>query len=220
MICASEDSQVYIWRRDEPRSANIGNRKVITTQSHEQFQCKDVSAAVIWPGTIRGQPPPQSAFQSKRNLKRLQPVSAGCSPTRDDNVVANSKRLLPPLPKKKHTNSTVNLRETNNNSSPPEEERNSQICRSESGVCESFSSEGNSSRFNDPSSISASPTPSSSSWSSSWSWLDIGGNQNQTIQATAWGLVIVTAGLGGEIKAYQNFGIPRKVGKQVFGVPT
>ncbi|PQQ06850.1 hypothetical protein Pyn_32977 [Prunus yedoensis var. nudiflora] len=40
---------------------------------------------------------------------------------------------------------------------------------------------------------------STSSWSSSWSWLDNIGNSNanQTTQATAWGLVIVTATLEG-----------------------
>lgn len=36
-----------------------------------------------------------------------------------------------------------------------------------------------------------------------------------TVQATAWGLVIVTATLEGEIKVYQNFGLPVKASRQL-----
>jgi len=68
-------------------------------------------------------------------------------------------------------------------------------------------------RYGDSPSISAAPTPCPS-WSSSWLWLDGGSHGNQTVQATAWGLVIVTATLGGEIRTYQNFGLPRKIGRQ------
>lgn len=37
---------------------------------------------------------------------------------------------------------------------------------------------------------------------------------NNNVQSTAWGLVIVTGGVGGEIKVYQNVGLPVKVGYQ------
>jgi hypothetical protein len=82
-----------------------------------------------------------------------------------------------------------------------------------SGLGELFASSSSSIRYGDSPSISAAPTPSSS-WSSSWLWLDGGSHGNQTVQATAWGLVIVTATLGGEIRTYQNFGLPRKIGRQ------
>lgn len=92
-----------------------------------------------------------------------------------------------------------------------------QLSRLDSGVGigESFNSAGSASvRYgSDSPSISAAANPSTASWSSSWSWLD-GGNSNGSGQATAWGMVIVTAGLGGEIRAYQNFGLPRRVGRQ------
>ena len=56
---------------------------------------------------------------------------------------------------------------------------------------------------------------SSSSWAQGWSWFEGSASHGgDTIQARAWGLVIVTAGLGGEIRAYQNIGIPVKVGLQ------
>jgi hypothetical protein len=66
--------------------------------------------------------------------------------------------------------------------------------RDTSGLGELFASSSSSIRYGDSPSISAAPTPSSS-WSSSWLWLDGGSHGNQTVQATAWGLVIVTATL-------------------------
>ncbi|KAH7514456.1 hypothetical protein FEM48_Zijuj11G0091500 [Ziziphus jujuba var. spinosa] len=234
IISASEDSQVYIWRCQEQRNGASGKRSLITARAYEQFQCRDVSVAIPWPGTIRGEIPTVS-LHSKRNSKRCTtsplPTSntnAGGteSPTKDENsTCTNSKRnLLPPLPKK-NTNTNNNNNNNNNNynlessASPPEEELE-KVSRTESGIGDSFGSDSASIRYGD--SISATPTPSSN-WSSSWSWFDLGASHgNHTIQATAWGLVIVTAGLGGEIRAYQNFGLPRKVGRQtnLFGGPT
>ncbi|KAL5574173.1 hypothetical protein UlMin_023770 [Ulmus minor] len=208
VISASEDSQVYVWKRDESRVSGSGKRSLINTRSYEQFQCKDVSVAILWPGTIKGEPP-TLPLHSKRHSKRSfsQPPSASGSPTREDNSALNSKKQLPPIPKKN-----------------PLEEELSKISRAESTFDESFNSDAGAAllRYGDSPSISATPTPSSS-WSSSWSWFDYGGSHgSHTIQATAWGMVIVTAGLGGEIRAYQNFGLPRKVGRQtnLFGGPT
>ncbi|KAF3449198.1 hypothetical protein FNV43_RR09926 [Rhamnella rubrinervis] len=232
IISASEDSQVYVWRRQEPRNTTSGKRSLITTRSYEQFPCRDVSVAIPWPGSVRGEIPTVQ-LHSKRHSKRSassQPTnSSSCSgsPTREEttSACANSKRQLPPLPKK---TATATATANNNNNAletsvtPPEEDL-SQVARTESGIGESFCSDSAASiRYGDSPSISAAATPSSN-WSSSWSWFDIGGTHgNQTVQATAWGLVIVTAGLGGEIRAYQNFGLPRKVGRQtnLFGGPT
>ncbi|KAJ7950341.1 WD repeat-containing protein 44 [Quillaja saponaria] len=228
IISASEDSQVYVWKHEEPRHASSGkNRSVITTRAHENFQCKDVTVAIPWPGTIKGDPP-SVPIHSKRHLRRTSqpPPSKGGSPTRDDNnVVANSQRQLPPLSKKSNNNNTLERAST-----PPEEEL-ARISRTESGIDDSFNSGSASSRYGHSPSISAAACPSSSAslrygdsspsislanpsstWSSSWSWSDAGGNN--TMQATAWGLVIVTAGIGGEIRCYQNFGLPRRLGRQ------
>uniref|UniRef100_A0A2N9GMC5 WD repeat-containing protein 44 n=1 Tax=Fagus sylvatica TaxID=28930 RepID=A0A2N9GMC5_FAGSY len=191
IISASEDSQVYVWKHEEPRNAGTGKNKSVITQSHEHFQCKDVSVAIPWPGTIKGEPPPMPV-QSKRHSKRFTsqlPSSAGGSPTKEDNF-ASSRRQLPPLPKK---------------------------------VANALRESSASVRYGDSPSISAATNPSSSSRSSSWSWFDAGNNHvTNNIQPTAWGLVIVTAGLGGEIRAYQNFGLPRRFGRQtnLFGGPT
>lgn len=120
-----------------------------------------------------------------------------------------SKRQLPPLPKKVNTVERA--------STAPEEEMQSHLSRLDSGGViggESFNSVASASaRYgSDSPSISATASSSSASWSSNWSWFD--GNSSGTVQATAWGMVIVTAGLGGEIRAYQNFGLPRRVGRQ------
>ncbi|PON76133.1 Guanine nucleotide-binding protein, beta subunit [Trema orientale] len=220
VVCASEDSQVYVWRHEEARSSSgsSGRRSVLNTRSYEHFQCRDVSVAIPWPGTIKGEPPSLPPLNSKRHSKRLtsqsQPPSAPDSPTREDASAAatnNSKRQLPPLPKK----------------GAAAEEELGEVDRTEcGGVGESFNSEGGgatSVRYGgDSACISAAATPSSS-WSSSWSWFDIGGGHgSHSMQATAWGMVIVTAGLDGEIRAYQNFGLPRRVGRQtsLFGGQT
>lgn len=201
IISASEDSQVYIWKHEEARHVGSGKSKsTITTQSHEHFPCRDVSVAIPWPGSIKNEPPTVEVH-SKRHSKRSIPQSQSCtdSPTREDNT--NCKRQLPPLPRK---NSQLERA-----TSCPEDDLD-QISRTDSGIGESFSSASGSMRY-DPSSIAAS---GSQSWSSSWSWFDGGSHGAHTVQATAWGLVIVTAGLGGEIRAYQNFGLPLKVGRQ------
>lgn len=210
VVCASEDSQVYIWKREEPRNGSAGKSKgTITTQSHEHFQCRDVSVAIPWPGSIRNEPPIVE-IQSKRHSKRSNPhpPSTIGSPTKEENAAgANSKRQLPPLPKK---NSILERSISN------QDEDLAQVSRTDSGIGigESFTSGSSSIRYGDSPSISASGSSHSQTWSSSWSLFDGNSHGGHTVQATAWGVVIVTAGLGGEIRAYQNLGLPVKVGRQ------
>ncbi|KAF7144223.1 hypothetical protein RHSIM_Rhsim05G0191800 [Rhododendron simsii] len=210
VVCASEDSQVYIWKREEPRNGSAGKSKgTITTQSHEHFQCRDVSVAIPWPGSIRNEPPIVE-IQSKRHSKRSNPhpPSTIGSPTKEENAAgANSKRQLPPLPKK---NSILER------SISCQDEDLAQVSRTDSGIGigESFTSGSSSIRYGDSPSISASGSSHSQTWSSSWSLFDGNSHGGHTVQATAWGVVIVTAGLGGEIRAYQNLGLPVKVGRQ------
>ncbi|XP_022972781.1 uncharacterized protein LOC111471287 [Cucurbita maxima] len=222
VICASEDSQVFVWKREEPRNPrnpNSGKKGLIATRGHEHFPCRDVSVAIAWPGMISGKPPLVQMY-SKRHSKRgqSQPPSACSSPTREENgSFVNPKKLLPPLPKKYN----------NNTSPPPDEEQQqqqqrqqAQVARSESRTGEALSPSPSASiRYGDSPSISSSAginnNPSASPWPSSWSWFDVGSSHgHHAVPATAWGLVIVTAGLGGEIRVYQNFGLPRRIGRQ------
>ncbi|KAL0740300.1 hypothetical protein Bca4012_081813 [Brassica carinata] len=206
IICASEDSQVYMWKRDSHRTTSeTGRRSSNTTQSHEHFECKNVSAAVPWHGHVRGEPPPVQ-MHTKRHSKRIstssQPSSAVSSPTREETSAAsavpnrNKKPGLPPIPKR------ITPQQQ------PEEEVGGEVGSSESFGSSMNGSEQQSSRFGE------SPSINTSSRLSSWSWFDSGGHGPQTIRPTAWGMVIVTATVTGEIRSYQNFGLPRRVGRQ------
>ena len=48
VISASEDSQVSVWRCEEPRNTGTGKTTVITARGYEHFPCKDVSVAIPW----------------------------------------------------------------------------------------------------------------------------------------------------------------------------
>ncbi|KAF8395112.1 hypothetical protein HHK36_019053 [Tetracentron sinense] len=203
VVCASEDSQVYVWKRDEIRNVGGGKSKgLITTRTHEHFQCRDVSVAIPWPGCIKGEPP-TIPLHSKRHSKRTttQPPPSNGAQTLEDALMStsSSRRHLPPLPKKSGVLERA--------STYPKEELNKE---SEHGSSSSFAS--TSFKYDDSPSIS---TSGNSSSSSSRSWFDSGSSNGRTsIQATAWGMVVVTAGLGGEIRTYQNLGLPLRLGRQ------
>ncbi|CAI0427159.1 unnamed protein product [Linum tenue] len=270
VICASEDSNVYIWKREE---AGKG-KSVVTNRGYEAFQCKDVSVAIPWPAIVKGDPPPIPTTTTKSKSKRSSAAAAASStnsptkedsstsskksqsasgdspsPTKEDNPSASKKPPLPKKHKENHNNKDIAAKDSNkdiakdetnekennvdenetskdnNNNSLVEatsiapEEDPAQVSLSESEVAgESLSSDTSSSaKLEESPSISSSTTnpSSSSSWSSNWSWFEgtsHGGNNKN--QASAWGLVIVAATSEGEIKAYQNFGLPRKMGRQ------
>ncbi|CAN8284891.1 unnamed protein product [Cochlearia groenlandica] len=208
IICASEDSQVYLWKSESNRTSS---RSTVTTQSHEHFHCKNVSAAVPWHGHVRGEPPPVQ-MHSKRHSKRIstssQASSAVSSPTREvaapppTTTNRSKKPGLPPMPKR---------------TGPQQHEEETATTGPEIGNSESFRSSMNSSDQHSSSRFGESPSinTSSSSRLSSWSWFDGGGHHGaQTVQPTAWGMVIVTASITGEIRSYQNFGLPRRIGRQ------
>ncbi|KAL9247429.1 hypothetical protein vseg_020861 [Gypsophila vaccaria] len=229
VICGSEDSNVYVWKREEPKNGKT--KTTIDTKSYENFQCKDVSLAIPWPGSLKFEPPTiplHAKKNSKRSTAPQQSPSAANSPKKHD-TNKNSKRQLPPLPNNKKVTSTAEKPDNDQNNEDNKNDENveaekapdspesdpSKITRSESGIDDSFNSaSGGSIRYGDSPSISSNHS-SSPSWSSGWSWFEGGGSHGgDTMQARAWGLVIVTAGIGGEIRAYQNFGVPLRVGRQ------
>ncbi|KAI7754325.1 hypothetical protein M8C21_009067 [Ambrosia artemisiifolia] len=193
IISASEDSQVYIWRHEEAK----GKHKYPIITSYEHFPCKEVSVTAPWPGS-RKLEQPLVAMHSKKHSKRSTTILPtpvdGSSLIHDD--IGHSKpssTLLPPLPKRNNpTLDSVEDQDDHAHGDPSV------------GSCESFNSAISSSgRFHEMTS------PSPNSTSSRWG----GNHDHKTVQATAWGLVIVTAGLGGEIKVFQNVGMPFKVGR-------
>nr|XP_010932998.1 LOW QUALITY PROTEIN: WD repeat-containing protein 44-like [Elaeis guineensis] len=54
VICASEDSHVYVWNYDDDSRPSRSKAIVAVTESYEHFHCRDVTAAVPWPNTIMG----------------------------------------------------------------------------------------------------------------------------------------------------------------------
>ncbi|KAL5722957.1 hypothetical protein ACHQM5_006411 [Ranunculus cassubicifolius] len=253
VVSASEDSQVYIWKHDEIRNENGGKSKgLITKQSYERFQCREVSVAIPWPGSMKYDTslmPSPSRKHSKnnstqdlfmrspsvtRNLPPLPkksnnhsisdtPANVGseeepCSLQEAFTKSPSVNKTLPPLPRKYSFADRSGVSAT--------EEELLSISRSNSLAAGSFKEAPSSGSFREaPSSASPSPSfrespsisASESSSYSSLSWLFDGSNSSgrNNLQSTAaWGLVIVTAGLGGELRIYQNFGMPVRAGRQ------
>ncbi|TYH89565.1 hypothetical protein ES332_D01G271000v1 [Gossypium tomentosum] len=231
VISASEDSQVFIWRTEEPRNTGTGKRSVITARGHEYFPCKDVSVAIPWPGTIKSEPLSMTVSSHlKRNPKSLQ-VPNGESPTKND----HNKKILPfpPLPKKKSnhhlgkiiTDEDGEMADSMSRSSTASaSSRSSSVSNDDSSSSTSTSSMSRSSTLSGASNLNSSgsnrasgsirygdsPSVSSFIGSSPWSWFNVSSHGHN---AAAWGLVIVTATLSGEIRIYQNFGLPRRVSR-------
>lgn len=182
---------------------------MMTTRSHEHFQCREVSVAIPWPCGISKYEMPQLESKKHNNdqlpqqPKSPNPTPASNDPTvvEDDPTSSNSssssskKNQCPPLHKKSASDQT----------GPSQEEEQGGHSRSDSAASISSSSLS-STKSGILSTLSSSVA---SSMTSSWLWYDANSTGSQS--ATAWGLVVVTAGLGGEIKAYQNFGLPLRL---------
>ncbi|KAF7825678.1 WD repeat-containing protein 44-like [Senna tora] len=238
VISASEDSQVYFWRYDEPRQGSNNQAKarpLVVTKGFESFPCKDVAVAVPWPFTIKGDPPQPGSRNSKNtttnpsNSKRSDSIAKS-----DADPANNSKKsssALPPLPNKKedppptatdesnnkdndeNNNNGADQSETNGpNSSSGQTEETAESTADPSAISKE-SEVGDSSASLDPSSIKNEEGSSNTTSSKSGLENKQGGGSGHP---GAWGLVIATASLGGEIRCYQNFGLPRKVGGSLF----
>ncbi|CAH8318806.1 unnamed protein product [Eruca vesicaria subsp. sativa] len=192
IVCASEDSQVYMWKHEEPRVGITGRKTIAMCTSFETFPCKDVSVAIPWHGVVKGEPPPTQT-QPKKNPKKPSTT------TTPENATTAKKSGLPPLPKK-NNDDTANVATEEHQ----EDEPTTHIPQNETE-----NTTGESLKPGD------SPSISISSRISSWSWFDGSGSHGTPLaQPTAWGMVIVTSTIGGQIRAYQNFGLPRRVGRQ------
>lgn len=181
VISASEDSHVYVWKH-EADSRPSRSKGVTVVRSYEHFHCPDVSVAIPWPGM--------------GDTWGLNDDYCG-----DDNVIEN------------HHDEVFSA---NHPPSPVEAENGSEDSLLASGCTNSplhgtLSSATNSYFFDR---ISATwpeeklvlNTRNNRSPHSS---MDIASGMFQG--SSAWGMVIVTAGLRGEIRTFQNFGFPVKI---------
>ncbi|KAJ3689266.1 hypothetical protein LUZ61_018430 [Rhynchospora tenuis] len=89
VICASEDSHVYIWRYEEnPQPAKPKPSPVNITHSYENFHCHHVTVAATWPGSVtdKAAPPAETNehHQNERSSSATWPeeklAPTGCSP--------------------------------------------------------------------------------------------------------------------------------------------
>ncbi|VAH54363.1 unnamed protein product [Triticum turgidum subsp. durum] len=178
VVCASEDSHVYVWRHDNSSHPSRSRSAVDVTNSYEHFHCRDVTVAITWPGAeARG--------------------SLGCRSSRhsDSDGAVNSVPETP-IQNKEHGSSGT---------AHSQRYIESPVC--EGGASTSTSNhpvEAASPSLPDDQLPSAKSSPGHSS-----SDLCIGAMDVQ--RRSAWGLVIVTAGQGGEIRVFQNFGFPVQV---------
>ncbi|WOK94987.1 WD repeat-containing protein 44-like [Canna indica] len=202
VVCASEDSHVYVWKRDPARAVSAGSKGKgwITTRSHEHFFCKDVSVAIPWPSAGSNCaplcPPPMSGrFSQQEPLGSTD--SQRSASALDVDPFPSGRSAGPPLPRKSFTEQTL--------AANAEEGRD--ITNSPSAI-------GNESFASGSASMRAADAVGSSSSLSSWGWQSAAGSRTGGgEQSNAWGLVVVTAGLGGDIRVFQNFGLPVRLGR-------
>ncbi|KAI9116116.1 hypothetical protein K1719_013046 [Acacia pycnantha] len=221
VISASEDSQVYVWKYEEPRqgSNNAKARALVMTRAFESFPCKDVSVAAPWPFTIKGDPP---QAPTKKKTSQLPPLPKKKEPdpspaAADDSPPNDPTASTTPLPPKENTTDDAAETSDNNvndktstaatdsgNSSYQQEVGPAAVLRTESLASDSATGSTNAKSL------------SSSSSLSSRSLADISQAAASSGYPVAWGLVIATASIGGEIRCYQNFGLPKRISNGFF----
>ncbi|XP_010935623.1 uncharacterized protein [Elaeis guineensis] len=170
VVCASEDSHVYVWRYDADTQPSRSKGVVGVTQSYEHFNCQDVTVAVTWPGTSTG--------RLSRVNSHNQNGPDGVSKAGPGVLAGTNEYGSPFLPVYECNGSSLN----------------------------SITLDANSNNFSDRA-------------SATWPEEKLTNNSPQSNgeffnevmrmpSRSAWGMVIVTAGGGGEIRTFQNFGFP------------
>lgn len=180
VVCASEDSHVYVWKH-EGDSRPSRSKGVTVTQSYEHFHCQDVSVAIPWPGmcdTSWGYQDSCSGEPNGVSVDLLDEVStANHPPTPEDINEVNS-----PLA-------------SGCTSSP--------LHGIISNATNSYFFDRISATWPEEKLLLATKhrSPHTS--------VDLSNGVNPS--KSAWGMVIVTAGLRGEIRTFQNFGLPVRI---------
>lgn len=181
VVTASEDSYVYVWRHEGEYRPNR-SKGVKVTRAYELFHCQDVSAAIPWPGLAMS-----DTWSLQDTCGRVPNGTDGCS------EVLNEYHLTTPVG------------ETNGGEGWPLPSG----C-SNSPLNGSLSNGENSHIFDRISmTLPEEKLVSATKNCSPRVGVDFlnGFHQNRS----ALGMVIVTAGLRGEIKTFQNFGLPVRI---------
>lgn len=237
-ICASEDSHVYIWNHESPRGSGARHEK--SSWSHEHFLSQGVSVAIPWSG-MKLQPAvwisPEFMPGQRHTPSSLQGgKDAGCQNgllSRESGEGHESETALHYVSQVLHSCSSQNLVDRNGQ----DDLSRCSTCISDSRQASfmAFSaSPGNPDNLNSSHIFfSDSLSKGSATWpeeklppTRKQNRLNIASSHydilkthlGNTIQgqsgasaAVAWGLVIVTAGRGGEIRLFQNYGLPVRI---------
>ncbi|KAK9674055.1 hypothetical protein RND81_12G208100 [Saponaria officinalis] len=181
VVCASEDSHVYVWKH-EGDSRPSRSKGITVTRSYEHFHCQDVSVAIPWPGMTDQSSASHDLFsiEPDRPRDRLDEVST-----------ANH----PPTP----------VDEFNSNGSSPSGSgcSNSPFRGSLSNAPNGYIFDRISATWPEEKLILATKSRSPR--------LSLDFSNGLLQNRAAWGMVIVTAGLRGEIRTFQNFGVPVRI---------
>ncbi|MFS7940518.1 putative transcription factor WD40-like family [Helianthus anomalus] len=167
VVCASEDSHVYVWKHEGDARASR-HKGVTVTHSYEHFHCQDVSIAIPWPG--------------KTDTWGFQNGLSG-EPNSTDHFDDISAMNHPPTPEDQIGSSPFH------------------------GIITSASNGYFFDRFSatwpEEKLVSALKNPNKLTSADF--------TNGSSLSKSGWGMVIVTAGLHGEIRTFQNFGLPVRI---------
>ncbi|XAR56562.1 hypothetical protein NMG60_11037100 [Bertholletia excelsa] len=180
VVCASEDSHVYIWKH-EGDSRPSRSKGVSATQSYEHFHCQDVTVAIPWPGLSDWW-----GFQETWSVEHNQ---------LDDHLDEASTANHPPTPVEIIGNDTSQL----NSGFLGSPFHGTISSATNSYIFDKISATWPEEKLMLAAKKSSSPRVS----------VDFSNGVGQG--RSAWGMVIVTAGLRGEIRTFQNFGLPVRI---------
>ncbi|XVE50333.1 hypothetical protein DITRI_Ditri01bG0153800 [Diplodiscus trichospermus] len=167
--------------KNEAESQPNRNKGVTVTQSYEHFHCKDVSVAIPWPG-----------MGDAWGLRDTQLNDQNCF---DDNIDEVSTANHPPTPVEEYSGNEGSLLASGCTNSP--------LHGIISSATNSYFFDRISATWPEEKLLMATRTRSPRTG------MDFSSMVNPNI--SAWGMVIVTAGLRGEIRTFQNFGLPVRI---------
>ncbi|KAB2044108.1 hypothetical protein ES319_D01G066700v1 [Gossypium barbadense] len=167
--------------KQEAESRPSRNKGVTVTYSYEHFHCKDVSVAIPWPG-----------MSDTWGVRDTQLNDQNCF---DDTIDEVSTANHPPTPDDEYSGNEGSLSASGCTNSP--------LHGTISSATNSYFFDRISATWPEEKLLLAARTRSPRIS------LDYTSGVNPNIPA--WGMVIVTAGLRGEIRTYQNFGLPVRI---------
>ncbi|XVF18917.1 hypothetical protein REPUB_Repub11eG0065000 [Reevesia pubescens] len=178
----SASEDSYVYVWKHEAESRPSRKKGVTeTRTYEHFHCKDVSVAIPWPG-----------MGDAWGLRDTELNDQNCF---DDNVDEVSTANHPPTPVEEYSGNEGSLSASGCTNSP--------LHGTISSATNSYFFDRISATWPEEKLLLATRT------SSPKTSVDFSSGVNPNMPA--WGMVIVTAGLRGEIRTFQNFGLPVRI---------